>query len=319
MDKPLVSVLMVTHNREMYVKDGIEAILAQTFHDFELIIVDDASTDRTWEIIQQYVSNPKISVHRNAVNIREYPTRNLAASLAKGKYLKYCDAEDILYPHCLQIMVANMEFYPDAGMGMCREEDTRFINPTFFSPHEVYRYQYLHKTIMGRGLPDVMIRADAFHDSGGFDPRFRAADAHLWMKICKTRGFVLFVSGLAWGREHEGQATQVVLSSGLSELETLIWSQELFADSLCPLDPYERKLALENIKYRFIRTILRFARSGRLGQVRQLWQRSGLRVKEFLRIGYYLPHARSNHGGTTVKIPDWRSYSYTSFRDKAGQ
>lgn len=107
---PIVSVLMTAYNREKFLAEAIESVLASTLANFELIIVDDCSTDSTVAIAQSYASkDARIKVFVNEINLGDYNNRNRAASYANGKYIKYWDSDDIMYPHCLQVMVSAME------------------------------------------------------------------------------------------------------------------------------------------------------------------------------------------------------------------
>src|SRR5580704_2775124 len=118
MSYPLISILMTAYNREKFIAEAIESVLASTFEDFELIIVDDCSIDSTIEIAKTYERNDaRIKVYRNENNLGDYPNRNRAASYAKGKYLKYIDADDYIYPWGLQLLIEMMEKFPDAGWG----------------------------------------------------------------------------------------------------------------------------------------------------------------------------------------------------------
>lgn len=92
MNPPLVSILMTAYNREKYIAEAIESVLASTYTNFELIIVDDCSADRTLEIAKSYEEKDKrIKIYINEKNLGDYPNRNKAASLAKGVYLKYLE------------------------------------------------------------------------------------------------------------------------------------------------------------------------------------------------------------------------------------
>ncbi len=103
---PAVSVLMTAYNRERYVGAAIESVLAQAFPDFELIVVDDASSDGTVEVARTYARiDPRVRVHVNGRNLGDYGNRNHAASLARGRFLKYHDSDDLMYPHCLATCV----------------------------------------------------------------------------------------------------------------------------------------------------------------------------------------------------------------------
>ena len=101
---PLVSISMPAFNAERYIGEAIESILAQTYINFELIIIDDGSTDRTREIIQRY-DDPRIVKIFSDVNRSLIATRNHIASIARGKYLALLDADDRALPDRLQLQV----------------------------------------------------------------------------------------------------------------------------------------------------------------------------------------------------------------------
>ena len=92
MNAPLVSVLLTAFNREKYIAEAIESVLSSTFNNYELIIVDDASTDKTVEIIKGYAAkDSRIRFYVNETNLGDYPNRNKIATYATGKYIKYID------------------------------------------------------------------------------------------------------------------------------------------------------------------------------------------------------------------------------------
>ena len=105
---PLVTVSMPAFNSEHYIAEAIESILAQTYENFELIIIDDGSTDRTREIVERY-SDPRIIKIFSDQNRGLITTRNLIASIAKGKYLALLDADDRAFPERLQLQVDFLE------------------------------------------------------------------------------------------------------------------------------------------------------------------------------------------------------------------
>jgi glycosyltransferase involved in cell wall biosynthesis len=119
---PLVSVLTTVYNREKYLAACIESVLACSFQDWEMIIIDDQSKDSSVAIAQQYADQDRrIHVYVNETNLGDYPNRNQAAVYAKGKYLKYLDADDLIYPHGLEIMVETMEAHPECALGISLE------------------------------------------------------------------------------------------------------------------------------------------------------------------------------------------------------
>ena len=94
---PLVSVLMTAYNREAFIADAIASVLAQKFADFELVVVDDASRDRTVEIANDLAARDRrIRVYVNERNLGAYPNRNYAATLARGSLIKYHDSDDLI-------------------------------------------------------------------------------------------------------------------------------------------------------------------------------------------------------------------------------
>ena len=106
MYRPKVSVTVVTYNAEKYVNYAIQSVLEQTFDDFELIIVDDGSTDRTWDILQSF-KDPRILLLQKEHNY--ITSLNCAQQLARGEYIARMDADDIMHPQRLSIQITAME------------------------------------------------------------------------------------------------------------------------------------------------------------------------------------------------------------------
>src|ERR1700682_894516 len=93
---PLISVVTPAFNAERYVRASIESILRQSFTGFELIVIDDASTDGTWPIIHELASRDhRIRAFRNPTNLGIAGNRNKGVDLARGVYLAWQDADDI--------------------------------------------------------------------------------------------------------------------------------------------------------------------------------------------------------------------------------
>ncbi len=126
--QPLISVLMPAYNAEKYIGQAIESILKQTFKDFKFIILDDASTDNTWNIIQKYAKKDKrIITLKNKKNLKICKTLNKGIRIAKGKYIARMDADDWSYPYRLKKQYEFMEKNPDVvisggTMEICNEK-----------------------------------------------------------------------------------------------------------------------------------------------------------------------------------------------------
>lgn len=111
---PKVSVLMPNYNCEKYLPEGIESILNQSFRDFEFIIVDDGSSDRSWEIIQEYAAqDERIIAVKNEENLGISGNRNKLLSLAKGKYIVWQDSDDISLPYRIEKQHEYMQYHPE--------------------------------------------------------------------------------------------------------------------------------------------------------------------------------------------------------------
>ena len=105
---PNVSICVPAYNAERYIGRTIRSVLAQTHRDFELIIVDNASTDRTMDVVAEF-SDSRIRVIQNESNIGPLANFNKVLSLAQGRYVKMLSADDVIYPLCLERQVAILD------------------------------------------------------------------------------------------------------------------------------------------------------------------------------------------------------------------
>lgn len=110
---PKVSIGLAVFNGEKYIREAIDSILAQTFTDFELIISDNASTDRTEEICRDYVvRDPRVRYQRNSTNIGGANNENLTFQLSKGKYFRLAAHDDVLAPELIAKYVEVLDNEP---------------------------------------------------------------------------------------------------------------------------------------------------------------------------------------------------------------
>jgi glycosyltransferase involved in cell wall biosynthesis len=207
MSYPLISILMTAYNREKFIAEAIESVLASTFADFELIIVDDCSIDSTIEIAKTYERNDaRIKVYRNENNLGDYPNRNRAASYAKGKYLKYIDADDYIYPWGLELLIEMMEKFPIAGWGLCSLEQNREkCFPIELNPKEAYEYNYIGPGLFHKAPLSSIIKRETFEKSGGFSSFRMVGDFEMWHRLALNYNVVLMPQGIVWYREHNNQ------------------------------------------------------------------------------------------------------------------
>lgn len=104
---PLVSVIMPAYNAEKYIEEAIQTVMAQTITDWELIVVDDCSTDATCEILRGLASaDLRIRLIRNEVNSGVAKSRNHAMDVAQGQFVAFLDSDDMWYPEKLEKQIA---------------------------------------------------------------------------------------------------------------------------------------------------------------------------------------------------------------------
>ena len=282
---PLVSVLMTAYNREKYIAEAIESVLASTFQDFELIIVDDCSRDHTVEIVRRYTSDPRLQVHVNEKNLGDYPNRNRAASLAKGQYLKYVDSDDYIYPRGLQIMVEMFEPFTQAAVGFCSfAQVSERPYPFQLSPREAYQYSYFNRThsIFSRASLSSIIRRDKFEAVGGFTGKRMVGDFEMWHILAARFPVVLLPDGIVWNREHPAQEIQDFRNRPSDAFTYNRISIDYLQRPECPLLPDERKRALKMIRRGQARRILREIAHCRGGTARKLLAQSALKPAQIV-------------------------------------
>lgn len=249
MNNPLVSVLMTVYNREKYIAEAIESVINSSYQNWELIIVDDQSKDRSVEIARHYVQkDERIRLYINEVNLGDYPNRNRAASYAKGKYLKYLDSDDIIYPHGLAVMVEAMEKNPEAVMAFPDfKESGKYRLPYAIEPHAMYQRHYFEGGLLYTGPTGAIYRADFFVSVNGFDPTYGvASDLAFNLLAASSHPAVVFQRDLFWWRPHDGQ--EINTKKDHYELLNEKINHCFLTHSKCPLTLKEASVAYYNLK-----------------------------------------------------------------------
>ena len=119
--KPDISVIMSVYNGEEYLIEAIESVRKQTFKNWELIVINDCSTDSTAKILQDFsIKDERIKVHTNEVNLKLPASLNKAISLCTGKYIARMDADDICLPERFEKQYRFMEENSDVALSSCR-------------------------------------------------------------------------------------------------------------------------------------------------------------------------------------------------------
>lgn len=105
----LVSIIMPSYNTGRFISETIDSVLAQTYENWELIIVDDCSTDNTDEVVQKYLSDHRVKYLKNEKNSGAAASRNRALREAEGKWIAFLDSDDLWSPNKLDKQLAFMK------------------------------------------------------------------------------------------------------------------------------------------------------------------------------------------------------------------
>jgi glycosyltransferase involved in cell wall biosynthesis len=118
----LVSVCVPAYKAERFIAATIESVLAQTSEDWELVLVDDASPDATYDVAARYTSDRRVRVERNPANLGPVGNWNHVVAQARGRYVKLLCSDDLLYPTCLARQAGALTAHPRAGMVAARRD-----------------------------------------------------------------------------------------------------------------------------------------------------------------------------------------------------
>lgn len=205
---PLISVVMSVYNEENYLQEAIDSILKQTVQDFELIVVDDCSTDRTREILQEY-QDPRIHVVRNEENRGLTANLNLAVSLAKGQYIARMDGDDLSHPNRFERQLRYLKEHPELKLISCRTETfgQEHLRSDIQGEPEYLRCRMLVRPVLAH--PGFMVRGEIFRELGfRYDESFRQAqDYDLAARISRRYAIGICPEILLKYRAHSGQVS----------------------------------------------------------------------------------------------------------------
>jgi len=249
---PKVSVLMPAYNAELYIDQAIQSILDQTFEDFECIIIDDCSTDRTWEIIQRYADqDDRIIAIRNEHNLKICKTLNKWIALARGQYIARMDADDISLPQRFQLQVDYLDAHDEVGIvwgSMQMFNDLWVIGTRTYhqSDVEIRRHIFRYSPFCH---PAVMIRSSALELSGWYNESWVfAEDYDLYFRLGQYCEFAnintliikyrIVTSSMTWSKaDYMEYCTQYIKLKAVFEYwYTMSWWDKLYCvTQLCSM------------------------------------------------------------------------------------
>lgn len=245
--EPFLSVTVLNYNYGHYLRACLDSILNQTLGDFEVILINDCSTDNSLEVIQPYLSDPRIRLINHEVNKGFVASLREGCELSRGQYISVISADDYAYDKtafetAYQVLKQDSEivlFYSAWG----EADDTGEIHYTRRATDHDYvaegsveiRSQLLTSNILHSG---TIVKRDAYHKVGGYDQRCRfAVDNNLWLAICAA-GKVAYVNKFLYVyRAHNSNMsnTKAALWRGTEEM---LWGIDyalgLFSDTVLP-------------------------------------------------------------------------------------
>ena len=241
--RPRVTVIMPVYNAEAYVGCALRSLQNQTLKDFELIVVDDGSTDDTAHIVSEF-DDPRITLLRLETNGGGAAARNHALKKARAPLVAQFDADDVAWPQRLEAQAAFLDRHPDVDVV---GSQIRVIDN---SGGVVGRRSYPQSTAaIMRAMPrynpmahpTVMIRTGVLVDAAGYDERVSAAqDYALWSKLARRGAvFVNLPATLVDYRVHKSATKRMRLRESLRN--TLMIQQQYWADAQSPLDRLYRR------------------------------------------------------------------------------
>jgi hypothetical protein len=230
--EPLVSVCLPTFNGAEHLSACLERVLAQTVNDLEILVVDDASTDRTHEIAAAAaLADPRVRVERNRSNLGLVPNWNRCLALARGQWVKFVFQDDLLELDCVDHLLRAAR--PDrplvAGTRVFRFDDVdeavradydlasehhlqRVFGPvSWVGPGDFCRVAIEHFGVNVVGEPSsTLVHRAMFERFGAFNPHLVAlCDFEFWARVAATHGLAVVAETVATFRVHRGAASEV--------------------------------------------------------------------------------------------------------------
>lgn len=220
-----VSIIMPSYNTGRFISETIESVLAQSYSDWELIIVDDCSNDNTDDVVSQYLTDKRIRYIKNETNSGAAVSRNRALREAKGKWIAFLDSDDLWEPDKLETQIVFMEkndyHFSYTNYIEIDEESSpngkSVTGPKRISRHGMYNYCWM-------GCLTVMYDAEVVGLIQIEDIK-KNNDYAIWLKVCKKANCYLLNENLARYRKRNGSI------SNHGYIKLIKWHYKLFREA----------------------------------------------------------------------------------------
>lgn len=224
---PTISVIMPAFNREKYIAESMRSVLTQTFKDFELIVIDDGSLDRTLEIASEFSSDPRVKIVKNEKNLGIARTRNHGLQLARGQYIAPLDSDDVWLDHeKLQKQVIFLDKNPDYAIvgGAIAHIDTQgnqLKKVIFEQSDKSIRNIILQKNQFAQST--LMYRRDIILECGGYSTEYVVCDDYnLWLCVGAKHSFANLPDISTGYRIHGGNITRTKRLTAAREILEIV-------------------------------------------------------------------------------------------------
>jgi alpha-1,3-rhamnosyl/mannosyltransferase len=219
---PNVSVCIPTYNRELLLKEALDSVFAQTYRDFEVVIVDDGSTDGTRQMLRRYGYKVRYCRQENA---GDAAARNKLIELARGRYISFLDSDDLLYPDALEKMVGAMPqnaenvvvYGPYAAIDEHGDSLRRRRRKLYSGRITKYLFEDILVHPSGSLFPKrVLVQA------GGFDSSLSVcSDYDLWLRLSLEYDFIAITGPIYKRRRHGGNISRICFANQNTEFKVL--------------------------------------------------------------------------------------------------
>jgi hypothetical protein len=279
-----LTVVVTCYNRERYIGASIESVLASSLADFELLVLDDASTDGSVAVARSLAAlDRRVRVVVNERNLGQFGNRNHALEHVETAYLKYHDSDDLMYPHCLDTMVRLLEGEPRAGFAL--SAGRAWLGgpcPMLSTPRLSYQREFLGEGMFHCGPSGALFRTEVLKQLGGFPERGVASDFCFWLKACAVRPVLLVPADLFWYRIHpEQELRSAAAPRDYAVAQGDAWRALHSPD--CPLEAEELVRAKRSCLFRLLRSSLRDIKSGQVGLAKLRLKSAGIRLADWIR------------------------------------
>jgi len=209
--KPRLSVIIASYNHQDYIAETLKSLEQQTFQDFEIIVVDDGSTDKTVEVVKNFPSRAQIFTQENQGVVT---ARNRGASLAKGEYICFVDSDDVVLPDRFERQVAALDSDPELGLvfadaliiDSASRQIGKFSDVYPVVPGDVAEMLAMHYCFTP--MITVMVRAEVLKKTGPFEKPGPISDYMKWIEVAHLSKVYYDPQPLGCWRRHQTSASK---------------------------------------------------------------------------------------------------------------